>query len=173
MKQRKPYLVAGVFALVAGLAACAPPSGPTTINVGTQTQTVTINPGLPGANPSPTPGPGGPVSLVKVTFFGQDCPAPLVAPTLGSKQIRVGCTAHITASAFDSAGKDLCLAEGSCAATEVDWTVSASADKVISVSTPSNNPGFNRDVLGVGVGKAQFRVKFRGVEGVLDVDVVA
>lgn len=169
MKQRKPYLAAGVFALVAGLVACGQPAAPTVINVN-QIQTVTINPGLGGGQPSPSPG-ASDVKEVRVGIFGQVCPAGVTRPNNSERIIKVGCTASITATPRRADGSDACEPEGTCSASDVTWEVSASAPGVVDVRIPSVN--FNRDAVGLGPGKAQFRAKVKGVEGVLDVDVVS
>src|SRR5713101_4817314 len=89
--------IAAVVALVGGSAlyvACTqPPTAPTVIV--TQTQTVTINPNLPGASPSPGPSS---VKEVRVGIFGQVCPTGTTPPTNSARQIKVGCTASITAT---------------------------------------------------------------------------
>ena len=134
-----------------------PAGGVTIVINNTQTQG-----GAP--SPSPEPGAGGAIASVRVGIFGQDCSSGRV-PNNAERLIRVGCTAHLTATPKDANGVDV---GAPIHGPDAAWTVSVNPG-VLEVTFPGNP--FNRDAKGLGSGVAHFSVTVKGVTGELDVTV--
>lgn len=158
-------------ALVIGgilLASCQqPPTQPdvTIINTNTATNNQGGNPGS-----SPSPGQGGDLpagSWVRIGMFGQSCPSGVTVPSNGTRQIKLGCTASITATPKDQAGNDLPAAVHG---TVIAWSVPAGSG-VVNVTADSEP--FNRTVRCLGTGTFTLAATVKGVTGSADFECVA
>lgn len=168
MKQSKVYLAAGVFALVAGLAACQRPTDPTPTNVyiGTQTQTVIVGTPLPNT-PVASPSPGSPSSInidsLKVSAIGGEQLNP-------PKTWKVGARFSLTATPH-AAGVDPCKFLEPCPYyndSDIEWFAVAgvgqpgSADAVVIDRGPGSDTTFNRDFSANKPGSFTVKARFRG-----------
>jgi hypothetical protein len=170
MKHSRTYLAVGVFALVAGLAACYPqasgPTAPSSINI-SNTNTNIQGGGGPGASPSPS----AVIARVKVVQFGEECPTgkgPATWTQGGSPIVHVGCKAPITCTPKDAAGNDIPATIHGPAPDSFGLVAGGDAVTVTSPSEP-----FNRDVLGKAPGIATFACTVKGVaSGTWDLPVV-
>jgi hypothetical protein len=106
----REWAVLTVIGIAFGLTvyACTPPTAPD-IDIYNNNQ-ATNNGGGGSPTASPSPGSGGdlpPNSTVRVGIFGMSCPAGVVVPNNGARQIPGGCTAYLTATPKGADGIDL------------------------------------------------------------------
>jgi hypothetical protein len=138
-----------VAALVLITAACAPPAGPTIVNV---TQTVTIN-GKSGTDPGETSKAKGSVKSetksVTVNGFvnGEKCPSG-IAPANDNHKIRLGCDLAVTVNPRRADGSVI----QDDNAPPVDYFALATGQDVVTF-TQSGSNSYNGDVHTVKAGK--------------------
>lgn len=133
--------------------------GPTTpgdVNVN-----VNVNVGQPTPAPSSSPEAGGTVSRVGVgkVAGAESCPAN-VQPSGRGDAVRVGCTAFLTCSPYDSANRELFDPASIGTAPDSFGLVGGDA---VTVAPHGTNP-FNLDAKGERAGTVSFACKVRGVQ---------
>jgi hypothetical protein len=162
MTKRLALLLVVAVALVG----CQPATGPTIIN----TNTATNNQQGGGANAPPAPGQGGELpagSTVRVGMYGQSCPSGVTSPSNGSRQIKPGCTAFITATPKASDGTDL---PSSVHGPTIAWSVPAGSGVV---NVLADSEPFNRTAKCIGVGVFTLSATVKGVTGSADFECLA
>jgi hypothetical protein len=154
-----------VVALMAALVACTPvqPTPPPSNN--TNTTNVVLVVGGPAGPTVPTPTQVTKPKLVKVTQFGETCPADSgKTPSGQDRAVRVGCSKALTCSPKcdnPQGGPDIDCPVPQGAAPD-EFRVFAGADR-ISFTASSSNPAFNRDARGVAPGTASIDCTYAGV----------
>ena len=154
------------LAVIGGMSCNPAPTGPGPINIYNQN---TNNNGQPGPGSSPSPGQGGELpagSWVRVGMFGQSCPSGVTVPQNGTRQIKPGCTALITATPKAADGSDL---PASIHGQLIAWSVPAGAG-VVNVTADSEP--FNRSVRCLGLGTFTLSATVKGVTGTADFECI-
>lgn len=143
------------------------PTAPTLPNISISVPTTIIVGGVPTASPSPGDGGALPTgSTVRVGVFGATCPAGVAPPNNGAREMKLPCTAHLTATPKGPDGQDLSLAVHGPAIT---WSAPFGTATVQCLA-PSQP--FNRDCKASTIGTFHIEATVKGVTGGLDVTVV-
>lgn len=153
--------VAGAALVLMAAAGCTIAS-PTKIDVGqSQNQTVTQVAPSPAASPSASPSPtsSATATTLEVHFYGVVCNGVTQAPNGATKTLKLGCVAQLTASPFDSSGKDI--------GQETD-PVLWQASGCVQMQAAGGGTQYNRDFKGVCVGPFDAVATARGLTNSLN-----
>ena len=159
MRERTLWILTGLAgaAMLLGALGCTPgdptPLPPTVIvNVNTNVGT--------GGGDGGTPSSGGVIDRVGIGAFGEQCPAgKSIAGSERDNDVRQGCTAAITCSAFVKGVEQ--FDHGVIGSAPQRFLAISGEGTIVRTSTPSNP--FNADVLGLAQGAAVYECVIAGV----------
>jgi hypothetical protein len=100
-------------------------------------------------------------------MFGETCGAGVTPPSNGSRQIKAGCVASITATPKDSAGVDLPAAVHG---PTIAWSVPAGSG---TVNCLADSEPFNRTCRCVGLGVFTLQATVKNLTGTADFECIA
>lgn len=156
---RNRNIVLGLAALVAllGLGACG--------DVYVGGDQITNNIGLPSPSASPSPGSGscpvaGVIASIRVNPFGYQCPAGTPVPNNSSGVLPIGCTAVVTATPKDVAGRDV---PDNVHGPNITWSTESGASFIDVTDWPGN--AFNKNVAGRSPGEFRLTASLCGITG--------
>ena len=151
MKHSRLYLYGAALAALLLAVACYPPTVPTPVP-----PTITLNcigNSCNGPSPAPSPSPGAEacaaaIDSIRVNPFGYECDPGVSKPANNSGLLPMGCTAAVTATPKDKAGKDV---PAEVHGSGITWSVVLGASHVEVTDWPAEP--FNKNARAVSPGE--------------------